>query len=100
MVLHDPAECRELSVDFAVHEPDTSSPMRARQRYRTPWQCAQGKIAAPDTDNEANMQLVQFLSEALGAPRAAIAIRWRDEPPQVRWNLRRPGTRESDRKAC
>jgi uncharacterized protein (TIGR00251 family) len=33
------------------------------------------RIAAPATDNRANAALIEFLSEALGVPRSAIAIR-------------------------
>jgi len=33
------------------------------------------RIAAPATDNQANGELVRFLSEALGVPKAAIALK-------------------------
>jgi uncharacterized protein (TIGR00251 family) len=33
------------------------------------------KIAAPAINNEANLELVRFLSEAIGAPRSAIYLR-------------------------
>lgn len=33
------------------------------------------RIAAPAADNRANAALIEFLSEALGVPRSAIAIR-------------------------
>jgi uncharacterized protein (TIGR00251 family) len=33
------------------------------------------RIAAPAVDNKANAQLIGFLSETLGVPKAAIAIR-------------------------
>jgi uncharacterized protein (TIGR00251 family) len=33
------------------------------------------RIAAPAADNAANLELVRFLSEALGVPRSAIALK-------------------------
>ena len=33
------------------------------------------RIAAPAVDNKANAALIEFLSETLGVPRSAIAIR-------------------------
>ena len=33
------------------------------------------RVAAPAVDNKANVALLEFLSEALGAPRSAITIR-------------------------
>ena len=33
------------------------------------------RIAAPATDNKANLELVEFLGETLGVPRSAIVIR-------------------------